>query len=92
MRLPVASMMGLLDSGLDLGFDLDYAHGLGRMGTDTGVWADSGTALAAGTDGTDSTDVRELDHIPLPEQAYVAKAEEAYSDPFVRKTGWKESW
>lgn len=92
MLLPVESMMDLLDSGLDLGFDFDLDHGLGRMGTDTGVWADSGTALAAGTDGTDSTDVRELDRISLPEQEYVAKAEEAYSDPFVRKTGLKGSW
>lgn len=92
MPLPLESMMGLLDSGLDLGFGSDLGLGLDRMDIDPEVWVGSGTVLAAGTDGTGSTDVRELDRRPLPVQGYVAKAEEAYSDPSVRKTGWKESW
>ena len=90
MLLPVESMMDLLDSGLDLGFDFDLGHG--RMHIDTEVWVGNGTALVADTDGTDRTGVREPDRIPYPEQAYVVKAEEAYSDPFVRKSGWKDSW
>jgi len=82
--------MGLLDSGLDLDFDLD--HGLDRMDIDTEVWAGSGTAPPAGADGTDGTGVRELDRIPLPEQAYVVKVEEAYSDPPALKTDWMATW